>query len=258
MSARGFVLIVLMVVGAGIEPAWADLNTTSTSRSVVAAVTTGITDSDSTAATGTYTHGALSISTGAFPGSLMALVSQSSTVPPPTPTSMTGSGGTVVDVASPVGAGFSVLADSFFDVFFTVDVDQSYQLNANVTWTGPPIGGVGGFSMVELKDVTHSTTLATLKKHVGDQGSADLGVSGVLVALSTATSYRLTAQSRIDGGSGGMPVTLHTTGDWGFQLDATSIPEPGAWVFSIPVILGLGVVGLWRRMRAARQLAGLH
>ena len=149
IAACAFVVACLMT-----RPASAAISVTSASRSVAAAATGDAGDGDSTTAGGIYTHTATSI--GASPAGLVSTEGHhSSSIPDLVGPSMTGLGTSDVLVDATGTTGFSVLADSFFDVFFEVTVDRPYHLTADVHWIGdfPPFGG---YARVQLLDVTNA------------------------------------------------------------------------------------------------------
>jgi hypothetical protein len=208
-------------------------------RGVGAAATGGIGSYDSTVLLGDYTKAVSS--TGLSPaGDVMTTADQSSYVPDTTGPSMSGSGSVTAFAAATGETGFSVLADSFFDIFFTVSVDGLYAFDALVDWTGdaPPYGGV---AHVTLTDETNFVDLHKVYTSAFWQGTDSLGA---VIPLTAGISYRMTAEAKIDGGWDVLSTTS-ASADWSFTL--TTVPEPTSISLFASGILGLAVAARRRQ-----------
>ena len=210
-----------------------------TSRSVAAASTGAAGDGDSTPAGGVYTHGASSV--GSSPaGFVSSTATQSSVIPDLVGPSMTGVGSSSVLVDATGFTGFSVFADSFFDVFFSVTVDQTYRLDADVNWGGdfPPFGG---YARVQLMDVTNMLVPFDVQRDSMLPGTASLDL---LIPLYIGNLYRLRAESHIAGGFATAGVYDATAG-WNFTF---TVPEPtSATLVFIAMLATTGITARRRR-----------
>jgi hypothetical protein len=140
--------------------------------------------------------------------------------------------------------GFSVFARSLYDVTFTVDAAATFDLTAKVSWVGsaPPYGAG---AIVELRNLTTATSVASVSRSAGAQGPAMLATSFLLMPGNT---YNLTAAAQIDGGFASAGAFV-ADADWMFLL-ATTIPEVNAlWVLS-PLGVGAAFWGARRRRTA--------
>jgi hypothetical protein len=187
-------------------------------------------------------------------GTLTAMADQDSTTPDLVGPSMAGMGNTMVHVDSWDAvanmSGYSVMADSFFDVYFEVDVTGIYTLSAMVSFSGMfPSGSGGGSAIVELLDVTAApVTLHSVTKLSTDPpGSATL--SPTLVTLSMGDKYRLFARAGMSLGGVTM-ATSDAMGHWEFDLSA--VPEVGSFIAMTPLAL-IGVISVWLKRQRNRS-----
>jgi hypothetical protein len=146
--------------------------------------------------------------------------------------------------------GWSVMATSFFDVFFEVDIAGSYTFSASVNWTGS--ADLIGEARVEIQDATvlmsPTPILSPLTKSDSDQGSAMLGPT--VIALTPGIDYRVFARSVISGGGGTDVTGASAMGHWEFSL--TAVPEISGFVAMTPLAL-VAAYCSWRHRRSKRQ-----
>jgi hypothetical protein len=241
------VLFCFAVVLGLFEIAHADLAFVSGTRSIGAAVTFDPGDGSTDMTAGPYSDTALSTNS-MGPGSLSATASQGSTTPDLIGPTMSGIGDVDASTVWVGPPGFSVMAVSFFDVFFEVDVSGMYLFSADVSWTGSVM--LPGGSVVELSDVTipmSPVVLAGVSKFVLDQGSDS--VPPTVLALSSGVDYRLLARTDISGG--GEDIALSTAlGHWEFSL--TAIPEISSFVAMTPLAF-VAAYCSWRNRKSKRQ-----
>jgi hypothetical protein len=189
------------------------------------------------------THGlfappiASSVGAGPSASEISTTADQTSFTPetiPPDPSAIFGDGlVTAFVTANPPPFGYSVLADSFFDVFFTVDAPETYIYSAGVSWEGtsPPFGG---FSQVTFTNVTTATIISDISRGSAAQGVTAFGPA--FVPLVPGDTYHLFARSLIDGGSA-VPGSFSAVGGWRLALEAEPVPEPS----SLTLLVGLGI-----------------
>lgn len=198
----------------------ADILTKSATRSVTALTTGGPRLSDSTTTFGSYSKSLTSVGV-SDAGTVTAAAKQTSSIPDPLGQSIAGVGEVAASVDATGRTGYSVVADSFFEVFFEVDLDGVYSFDASIEFDSdfPPFGG---FVKVELLDVTHSLTLESVSLDAINQGTDSILKS---VALFAGTEYSLFARVRIDGGAAlAGPFGGSSTWDASIQ----QIPEPSS------------------------------
>jgi hypothetical protein len=153
---------------------------------------------------------------------------------------MSGVGVSTASAEATGATGFSVLADSFFDVFFDVTAASDYTLLAAVEWAGetPPFFG---YARVQLIDVTNATVPAEIYRDPMLPGTSTLSTT---VALSTGVTYRLRAESHIAGGFD-VAGEYGSTANWVFDL--SQVPEPASATLVVVALLGLSACGARRR-----------
>src|SRR6185503_10513931 len=104
-------------------------------------------------------------------------------VPSPTGISMNGNGRAGGAATATGAAVWSVNSNTSLDAFFTVDASQTYLISAYVDWLGDsPPGPFGGYSRVQLMDVTNSTVPFDVQRDSMISGTATLSMA---VPLST-------------------------------------------------------------------------
>jgi hypothetical protein len=172
---------------------------------------------------------------------------QDSTTPIVSGLSLSGVGEAVAAVGVLNPASFTGFASSLFDVTFRVDVDGSYQLDADVTWgnDAPPYAGV---ARVELTINGTPTTLASLLRFDAFPGAGTLSSA---VQLMAGTTYRLQAEALVNGGPAGIGGF---SGDAGWSLNLTApaaLPEINSGVMLAPIIVG-GFIAARRQSPSAK------
>jgi hypothetical protein len=231
-------LIAFGFVDRGAHWAEAGIVVSSISRSVGAAATGAVGDGNSTAITGLYSHSA-SAPGSSSAGAISSSASQTSTVPSIGP-GMDGVGSANTSASATGFTGFSNLADSALDVSFGVSTTGFYGLDASVNWTGnvPPFGD---FASVELRDVTSAITIDSVISNVGSPGVHTLHNAYFLTA---GISYRLLAESKIEGGFATAGEYTAAAG-WSFTL----APEPSTLTLAATCAICLVA---WRCRRRKR------
>jgi hypothetical protein len=250
------VLVGILISWTGVDAACADIVVNaapapSRGVAVAASTPTGPAGAGETfGGTGLYTKDVGVVGSGV--GGTMALsadADHSSLTPTPTGPALTGTGtGAVEAIGGIMGDSYSLTAQSFFDVFFTVDAAATYLFDATAQWdsTFPP-PNLGGFSFVDLRDVTGGLPGISLvgggaAKGVGDTGTEHLAAS---VGLSPGTTYRLEARLLLSGG-GGAPALFSATATWTFSLSI--VPEVGSAAMMTLATLGAALCA-WRTPR---------
>ena len=216
-------------------------------RGVAAASTGGAGSFDSTILLGSYVKSVGS--PGLSPaGEVYTTANQSSYAPNTTGPTMSGGGAVTATTTATGDTGFSVLADSFFDVFFQVSVDELYYFDAAVNWNGdfPPYSD---FARVTLSDFTNSVDLLEVLRTSGTQGSQS--ITGT-VFLYAGTTYRMFGEAKIEGGWATAGFST-ASADWSFLL---IVPEPGGLTLFALGALGLTVYARRCRSRTASSHAG--
>jgi hypothetical protein len=236
-------LFTIAIVYVGAAKAQGDLVFNSGTRSVFAFTISN--SSQSSTAAGEFNEAVSSAVTFSF-GSVDADASQFSEVPAIPANSMSGSGLTsrMTILDSPVGT-IGGSAVSSFDIFFSVDEDGMYDLNANVGWFGTTLstgGPTANFASFQLIDNSNGQTLFTLNRDVSLQGTE---VLNEVVSLSTGRIYRIRAIARTTGGIsivGSHPANAN----WSFGIsEVSSIPEPSFLVW----LAAISPITLFRRNR---------
>jgi hypothetical protein len=196
---------------------------------------------------GTFADAAASLDSNLTFGTFTADASHSSTIPDLTGPSMSGSGAAngAATILAP-GGGY-ILADSVFDVRFTVDAPASYLFSAGVSYSEVAPFGVG-FGTLGLFNLTTLSQLAFLQKSDSAQGTTAVAQS---LVLTPGNTYRLYAAAQVGGnaslgdfnGTFVFPQTSSAAASWSFSLIPTAVPEAST-------VVALGLVGV---MAAAKR-----
>jgi hypothetical protein len=217
----------------------AGLVVSGVSRNVRTQVNFDPLDENPSAAPGAYTETAQS--TSAVLGVYNAKATQISLTPATMGLSTSGVGHADASVA-PAFSGFSVFAESFMTVTFSVDANGLYAFTADAAWTGTlPLTGLAS---VELKDATNLVLGSVLRTNAA-QGFQS---SSVLVGLTTGMSYTLTARAVVE--RGGLQVfDASALADWNFNLAPAAVPEVSSMAMLGLATLAAGAIA-WRRRGA--------
>ena len=139
-------------------------------------------------------------------------------------------------------SGFSVMADSFFDVFFQVDVSGTYDLAGSVDSV---LAGSGtAFAKVELFDTGFPAI--PLLSELADPAHPGHAF-GSPILLMAGSTYELKAKAFVSFGGGF--GTASGDASWDFRLDPQAVPEPS----SLVVMAGLGLCFAVARRGFRRQ-----
>ena len=89
---------------------------------------------------------------------------------------MSGSGNVGSTIRRNGSGGYATRGDSFFDVFFTVDVAGDYDFSATASWSGPtPVFGSftnpDNYAIVELRNATSNSQLVVAYRDFLTQGT---------------------------------------------------------------------------------------
>jgi hypothetical protein len=251
MNRRQLFVLVFVAVGWISEPTRADIVINPlTDRSVAVAATdappAGVaTDADSLPDNGAGTIDAAVATAGPW-GVLTANADQTSSTPATTGPLMTGIGTGSLTASPPASSGFSETARSFFDVFFTVDLTQTYQLDATVNWadTYPP-GMISGIAIVDLRDVTGGVPGVPLGGISSDPGDPGLKSLLTTALLSVGQVYRL--EAKVFMSAGGLAMAPYTASS-SFAATLSLVPEVGSAAMMTLATLGAAICA-WRRQR---------
>jgi hypothetical protein len=161
---------------------------------------------------------------------------------------MTGSGAANGAATILTFGGGYILADSVFDVRFTVDAPGSYLFSAGVSYSEAPPFGVG-FGTLGLFNLTTLSQLAFIQK-----SDLDLGTSSVsqTLALTPGNTYRLYAVAKVGGDAAAgdfnstfvFPQISSATASWNFSLAPVAVPETGA-LFAVGLAAALAGSTRW-------------
>ncbi len=229
-------LLVAGVLGLiGAMPARGAIIISSASRSLATDGTYATPASNSSTSTGVYNQSVSSSGSGAAATSLNTYAAQNSTVPASASSVMSGQGqvSTIIDATG--FADFDELARSTFDVTFQIDFAGTSTFQASADWYGYT-DPQHGYSRVELLDVTHSTTVASV---IATDIDFVPPAFNAPVTLTPGVTYRLKAENLFYG-VGNEYTGITGQANWSFTL--TSVPEPTSLG-----LLAIGSAALMRR-----------
>jgi hypothetical protein len=243
-----------------VEPARAAIVTTASTRAVHTEATGGPAEGALTFATGPYADSATTFG-GNVGGIVTAFADQSSSAPTPSGPTMSGRGSVLATANwndAPPFPGYSALANSFFDVFFEVDVTGFYDLSGEVggSRSGAPFSG---FAAVRIREETApgSGTFLPILGADFDRNLSSPGTTpfATTVFLSTGVAYELRADAVASGG-GDTPGEFFGTATFNFLLSSpasVATPEPSS--FTLIIGLGISFTVALRRRRGRPPLA---
>jgi hypothetical protein len=243
MFRQTHIVVAITIASTIVPSAHALIFVTGGSIRSVHTATGGASDSKGSKAAGDFSE--LASSSGVSrAGAISAIASQDSFVPDPIGVSMTGIGSGSVLADATGATGFSVLSSSEFLFTFQVTTTQIYQMDAEVSWLGDALPPFNGFSRVRLIDLTNSTTPFDVMRGAGAQGTSILDMN---VPLFTGVTYRVFAESQIDGGFATAGLYEASAG-WKFDL---RVPEPDSGALCL-----IGIAGVTGTMRRRRSRPG--
>jgi hypothetical protein len=120
---------------------------------------------------------------------------------------------------------YSRLAESKLDLIFTVTESRNYTLYTRVQWmVNTTLSPYNGYSFIQLIDATNNTVPFYVRR---DPLIPGIGVLNLTMPLSTGTTYRLQAESKVFASSA-MAGVFNSRGNWRFSFDIPYhlIPEP--------------------------------
>lgn len=259
MNAKNWICstAVAMVAVFGGAPVQASIMITppAPSRYVASAVTSGFTGATvagpftSSTAFGLFSPAPSSVSSVGGPlGIDSATATQSSLTPSITGSSISGGGTATASVTWVGPSGYSVTADSFFDVFFEVDLPGTFNLSGVVDSGGtfPPGSGIDSAEVKLVDNALPGSPLFLEGTNPGDPGPDPFNVN---LSLTPGITYRLTARALVS--RGGPSGVASADASWNLNLEEVAVPEPSTFVLAALGLLGLGCVALRKKYRRA-------
>jgi hypothetical protein len=240
-------LLAALALGGNCQPTRGAIVVSNAFRSVLADPVVTAAVSDSSSAAGALTLNKFTSGSGGGVQIQIVSASQTSTTPSPSGSTMSGQGRANASYTGGDGATINPVMDSLFDVSFSVDAAGSYLLNSAVQWNGT-FQPIDGFASVELRDVTHNTTLALARVNAGQFLFPNPSFT---LLLQPGTAYRLVAEAKVFGPPDEF-TPLSGDAQWSFNLSAVAVPEAGSMALVGLAATAGSLAAAWRRQRVTK------